>query len=167
MMYVGMALQLQSALTTNPMIMKFAPQDKLADWLGYNNSIETATGQFGPMLYAAIYEAFVAGDKANALKVGMTYAEYVAAGQQEAGRNIMLLAAGISLISTLMAIPTAIWFPPEMDKSKAIAPGTNIDDYEIPEDGEVSNVPAAVMDQINEKRKILCPFSVVNLVLQK
>ena len=75
------------------MIMKFAPQDELGTWLGINASIENATSQFGTFIFAAVYEAFVAIDKANAEDMGLTYEEYVGKGLQEAGRNIMITCA--------------------------------------------------------------------------
>ncbi len=150
-LFVGWSLSLQSALTTNPMIMKFAPQDELGTWLGINASIENATSQFGTFIFAAVYEAFVAIDKANAEDMGLTYEEYVGKGLQEAGRNIMITCAAISAVSTVMAIPTAIWFPPK--KKATVAPSEmRMEDYKIPEDGAVSNIPAAVIDKINEKR---------------
>jgi hypothetical protein len=40
--------------------------------------------------------------------------------------------------------------PPLFQKS--VTPVFNIDDYEAPEDGSVSNIPSSVLDQINEKR---------------
>ena len=78
-----------------PTITQFAPQDKLGTWLGYNASIETITGQFGPFILALIYEGL------DATK-GTT--------------QIMLICAGISGVSTLMAIQTVIWFPPQCKK---------------------------------------------------
>jgi hypothetical protein len=122
-------------------------------WLGINASIETATGQFGTLVFAAIYEAFVVADKASATSAGMPYEEFQAAEMTNAGRNVMITCAAVSFISTLMAIPTAIWFPPEKDDTRKVAPAEiNINDFDIPEDGAVSNMPSAVLDLINEQR---------------
>jgi len=136
MNFVGFAFSVQSMLTTNPMIMKLAPQHELGTWLGYNAVIESATQQFGPMLLAAWYEAFYTGSTTIF----------------DATRNVLLLCAALSFVSTLMAIPTVCWFPPEKKSRVSVNDEYKIEDYEIPEDGTASNIPAAVLDQINEKR---------------
>ena len=89
----GIAPCLAAQWASGHMMLYIAQAD--GTWLGYNASIETITGQFGPFILALIYEGL------DATK-GTT--------------QIMLICAGISGVSTLMAIQTVIWFPPQCKK---------------------------------------------------